>query len=202
MTEIDNLASILSMGRLLSNKAIRDRHVDNTSIANQSVQSHREETQINFPPYGKLHDYVPFYFAPRSPMLYAIYKNNVDTYDGAESRIVYLCTNVQTILDRSYQYIFTDGHAIMEYTQQYNDIRELFTAIDWPLMSARFWNNTDEDNDRRRRRQAEFLIYQFFNVSDLTEIAVKNTVVQHQVQKMFTGTNFSMRIQVKPEWYF
>ena len=202
MTEIDNLSSILSTGCLLSNKSIRDNCVNNTSIANQSVQSHREETQIYFPPNGTLHEYVPFYFAPRSPMLYAIYKNNVDTYCGDQSRIIYLCTNVQIVLDHSYQYVFTDGHAIVEYTQQYNNVNELFTAIDWELMKAKFWNNTDEDRDRKRRRQAEFLIYRFFNMNDVTEIAVKETSIRNQVQQLFAEKNFLKPIQVKPEWYF
>ena len=42
-----------------------------------------------------LADYVPFYFAPRSPMLYAIYKCNVQDYTGSQEEIVYLVSTVE-----------------------------------------------------------------------------------------------------------
>ena len=33
--------------------------------------------------------------------------------------------------------------------------------IDWELMESKYWHDTDEDNSRKRRREAEFLIHKF-----------------------------------------
>ena len=41
-------------------------------------------------PGGTIHDYVAFYFAPRAPMLYAIYKGNVADYTEGQTPLVYL----------------------------------------------------------------------------------------------------------------
>jgi hypothetical protein len=50
------------------------------SIAYEGIQQRRSEIEIPIPPYGILHDYIPFYFAPRSPMLYAIHKGMILGY--------------------------------------------------------------------------------------------------------------------------
>lgn len=200
MTEFNNLSLILSSGKLISNRFIQNEKIKNTSIAHQSIQDRRECTKILFSPGGTLHDYVPFYFAPRSPMLYAIHMNNVKTYSGNESRIVYLCTNVQQVLDNSYKYVFTDGHAVMEYTQQYNDITDLMGAIDWEIMKATYWNGVP---DGTRRRQAEFLIYNVFYIQHLTEIAVKDSFMQKAVKNVLNDTGYSsIKVYVRPNWYF
>ncbi|WP_372511841.1 DarT ssDNA thymidine ADP-ribosyltransferase family protein, partial [Frankia umida] len=31
--------------------------------------------------------------------------------------------------------------------------------VDHNIMRVQWWNDTDDDNDRKRRRQAEFLVY-------------------------------------------
>jgi hypothetical protein len=69
ITSILNLDSILKCSKLLALNYLRE--IDFKSIANNDVQGRRSQISINHPPYGTLHDYVPFYFAPRSPMLYA-----------------------------------------------------------------------------------------------------------------------------------
>jgi len=59
------------------------------------------------------------------------------------------------------RWVFTEGHADMGYTDFFDDFRDLI-KIDWPLMEERYWHDTDDDPDRKRRRQAEFLVHQFF----------------------------------------
>jgi hypothetical protein len=43
-------------------------------------------------------------------------------------------------------------------------------------MGDRYWRNTDEDGDRKRRRAAEFLVYNFFPFSLVTGIATYDDV--------------------------
>jgi ssDNA thymidine ADP-ribosyltransferase, DarT len=55
-----------------------------------------------------------------------------------------------------------------------------YDAIDWDVMKSRYWNDTNEDNDRKRRRQAEFLVRHFSPWQLITEIGVMNYTIKHR----------------------
>lgn len=74
ITDFNNLESILQQDGLLANNLVREKAVEYENIAHTNIQGRRVNKTVPLPPYGNLHDYVPFYFAPRSPMLYAILK--------------------------------------------------------------------------------------------------------------------------------
>lgn len=44
-------------------------------IADKELQHKRGQTNVPLPPHGNLHDYVPFYFCPRTPMMYRLLMN-------------------------------------------------------------------------------------------------------------------------------
>jgi hypothetical protein len=97
-----------------------------------------------------LHDYVPFYFAPRSPMLGAIHIGNVTGYTSGQQSIVHLVTTAEAIAEADLGFVFSDGHAVMGYTSFYDDLNEIDAAIDWDIMGTRYWRDTEEDGDRCR----------------------------------------------------
>jgi hypothetical protein len=82
ITAIDNLKSIAHHGAVCSKNVITRLGIDTAGIASEKVQQLRAEKIVQEGPSGKLtrvtgpggtlHDYVPLYFAPRSPMLLAI----------------------------------------------------------------------------------------------------------------------------------
>ena len=63
------------------------------------------------------------------------------------------------IADVGTRFVFTDGHGIAAFTQWHDDLAQM-DQLDWPLILNREWADTLEDNDRKRRRQAKFLIHQ------------------------------------------
>ena len=89
ITAIVNLASIASVGALLSKRLVADRGLTAVDIAYGQIQDRRAVRQIPIPPGGTLHDYVPFYFAPRSPMLMTINSGNVPGCDYRQDDIVH-----------------------------------------------------------------------------------------------------------------
>ena len=61
----------------MSHNQLRDRETNYTNIAYESIQDRRSIKSVPCGVGGSLHDYVPFYFAPRSPMLYTIHRGNL-----------------------------------------------------------------------------------------------------------------------------
>lgn len=180
---------------------MKNQHIHFIDIAFDHIQSRRSEVEVPLEPYGNLHDYVPFYFAPRSPMLYTISRGNVPNFQKGQTSIVYLVSSVQTVTRERIPFVFTDGHAIMFYSDFYNSIEDL-DQIDWNVMSSRYWNDTNEYPDRKRKRQAEFLVFEYFPVKCITEIGVMNNKVKQEVEKIIINNGLSIPIYVREDWYY
>ena len=129
---MNNLQSIIRQGGLLSHVRIRQDALTYKDVANQDVQSRRERTKIPVGAGGYLHDYVPFYFAPRSPMLYVLRMQQI-----SQDNIVYLMTNTVTIQQQCPAFVFTDAHAIRRLTNFYKDLEDL-SQVDWDICEHRY----------------------------------------------------------------
>ena len=95
ITAIDNLRSIAGSG-LLSKNQVAAQSINFANIAFQTVQGHRSLKLVPIAPSGNLHDYVPFHFAPRSPMLKTIDSGNVEGCDYRQDDIVHLAQSRQS----------------------------------------------------------------------------------------------------------
>jgi ssDNA thymidine ADP-ribosyltransferase, DarT len=177
MTHLRNLPSIIDAGGLIANNRLRQKQIGYTDIAHQTIQDRRATRQVPCGVRGVLHDYVPFYFAPRSPMLYSIHKRNVVSYQEGQTPVIYLLSDAESVASQGIDFTFTDGHAIMEYSCFCDDLNALeFDAefIDWDLMESKYWRDTEDDPNRKCRRQAEFLVYQLCPWDLIREIGVIN----------------------------
>lgn len=201
ITHINNLLSIIKSGGLYCCSRMRINGINHTNIAHQSIQDRRSSTDVPIPPYGTLHDYVPFYFAPRSPMLYTISKGNVAGYEGGQHQVIHLVTAIDTLDAAKIPFVFTDGHAIMFYTNFYNQLSDL-DNVDWEIMKSKYWNDTPEDGDRKRRRQAEFLIYNYLSWKYIYHIGVYNQEMAEQVSRIVRRFKHKPVIQIHKEWYY
>ena len=183
---------------------LREGKTNYTNIAYKSIQDRRSTKLVPRGVGGSLHDYVPFYFAPRSPMLYTIHRGNVEGYSQGQQQILHLVTTAESVSDRGLAYVYTDGHAVMEYSVFFDDLVSLhqYPIIDWELMESRYWFDTEEDPDRKRRRQAEFLVYNFLPWHLVTEIGVINPTIQAQVRNLLLKSVHKPNILVRPNWYY
>lgn len=201
----DTLAAIVASGELSSINALHLRGVNTPrSIANADVQERRAKTPV--PTGGTLHDYVPFYFAPRSPMMYALQRGNLPEYKGllgeaTASDLVYLVTSAERLAGAGHPVLFSEGHPIMQPRTFYTALQDL-KRIDWEVMQAVMWNNTEQDPDRQRRRQAEYLVRDRVPLSDLIGFAARDIPRLEQVQTLAEETGLRLGGKVKPEWYY
>lgn len=202
ITHINNLSSIVENEGLLSYTASYRKGIKYTNIANQNIQDRRAFTEVPCGRGGVLHDYVPFYWAPLSPMLYAIRLGNVVDYNQGQTQVIYLVSSVESVEEAELSFVGTDGHPVMEYTGFFDKLDFVDDAIDWDIMEATFWNDTDEDEDRKRRRQAEFLVHNFFPWKLITEIGVIDSQIQTQVRQILQNYNHQPSVKVYPNWYY
>lgn len=199
ITHIDNLASILKSGGMMANSSLNKQKIKYFDISYENIQIRRANTPVPCSAGGVLHDYVPFYFAPRSPMLYTIEKGNVPKYQEGQNSVIYLVADVKIIVDNGLKYAFTDGHPVMNYSDFY-DVLE--SVIDWELMNSRYWNNSTDDPNRKCRRQAEFLVYQFCPLEIITKIGVMNQTLKLTVEKILQKFNITKIIEIQETWYY
>lgn len=200
ITDFNNLESILKLGGLLAINEVIEKGVKYENIAHTNIQDRRFTKTVPLPPFGNLHDYVPFYFAPKSPMLYAIHKGRVDGYEKGQGQIIYLVSRTDKIHDKMLKYVFTDGHAIMGYTDFYKDLGNL-NKIDWEVINSRYWFETEADPDRKRRRQAEFLVHKFVSLNVFLGFGVKNEEMKQKVQELIHKYNYKKPVVIR-DWYY
>ncbi len=201
ITHIRNLQSILQLGGLIANNRLKQQQVNYQDIAHGNIQDRRALIGVPCAAGGCLHDYIPFYFAPRSPMLYTIDKGNVEGYTEGQNPVIDIVTEAEIISANNLVFAFTDGHAVMDYSEFYDDLQFL-NMIDWEIIRARYWNNTPDDLDKKRRRQAEFLVHQLCPWALITEIGVINNTVQLQVQQILQNFNCQTPVKVYSSWYY
>ena len=201
ITPIENLRMILEAGELRAKRALDQEDTGYTNIAHQTIQDRRAHTPVPCGPGGVLHDYVPFYFGPRSPMLYTISRGNVEGFSGGQQSIIHLVSTVQTVQVARLGFVFADGHGIMAITDFYDDLAQL-DEVDWPLMNSRYWFDTDDDLDRKRRRQAEFLVHERFPVSLIQGIGVISQQKKIETEALLAEFGLAIPVFVRPVWYY
>jgi hypothetical protein len=74
-THSDNLPEMVAAGRLSCDARARLR-LTRVAIGDAEIKKMRRERPVGAGPGGCVGDYVPFYFGPRSPMIYRIAKEH------------------------------------------------------------------------------------------------------------------------------
>ena len=202
ITHFENLPTVARHGGLFSDLQCQAMGMCGRTIGYDHIKQRRMEHQVPKPPGGSLGDYVPFYFAPRSPMLFTIHHRNT-IFQGGQEPVVHLVSSVEAVSARipPLAWMFTDGHAVIDLSEYYVDISDL-DKVDWDIMTAKYWRDTLEDGDRVRRRQAEFLVYQFFPWELISEIAVIDSKIEAHVKQMLADVAYVPKIVVRRDWYY
>lgn len=155
MTHIENISHIIQYGITHSTSA--NANPDFVPIGDGRLIATRNDFLLDNG--RRLGEYIPFYFGVRTPMLYVVQNGfNMVASTPAEN-IVYCVSSVQKIIDLHLDFVFTDGHAVDSFSSQYTaaDIQNIDTILDKNAINAKYWRD-ENDLDRKRRKEAEFLV--------------------------------------------
>lgn len=197
ITHLRNLPGIIQEGGLLPDAEVRRREMAITNIGYSHIKLRRMRRPIRAGMEGTLGQYVPFNFCSRSVMLYALRNGHAD-YDGGQEQIVHLISCTDTIAKLDLPFVFTDIHADLDYAQHFDDLSKLEESVDWSVMKLIYWS----DPEVKKRRQAEFLIWNFFPWEAVIGIATKTTAVAAEVKKIIEQEAHKPKVAVKPDWYY
>lgn len=196
MTHIENIQHILQNGITHSTSA--NSNPDFVPIGDGSLIASRNDFLLNNG--RRLGEYIPFYFSVRTPMLYVVQNGfNMVAPTQAES-IVYCVSSIKRIMDLQLDFVFTDGHAVDRFSSQYTaaDIQNIDTILDMNAINAKYWRD-ENDLDRKRRKEAEFLV-----LGDIANDAILGYLTYNENAKnrlINFGVN-SSNVHIKPELYF
>lgn len=185
----------------MSYNRIHAEGISYANIAHDSIQEKRANKQVTCGPGGTLHDYVPFYFGHRSPMLYSINRGNVEGYEEGQGPVVHLVTKLTHVKSAGVPYVFSDGHGIKAWVEFFDDDKDL-DKIDWPLMRAKYWFDRDEDPNRAFRRQAEFLVRDHFPWEGFAGMLVLNEETKAAAESAMDGADHRPQVLVHPAAYY
>lgn len=195
-TDHSNLAGIIADGGLHCDSTMAAGGRPFTECANEGIKSGRRTRLVDADPFGVIADYVPFYYAARSPMMSAISHHQVAGYTS-NGNLVYLVSTLSSVDSSSGRWVCSNGNARALISDFYNSWEELEANTDWGIMNERYWGNTEEDGDRKRRRAAEFLVHKFFPIDLVRGIIVKSAEVAGIVTELLPGTE----VKIGPDHY-
>ena len=198
-TRLEHLPTIMEHGLVCDTQAQLTQLLA-VEIGNLDIKARRALTCVPVSPGGTVADYAPFYFAPRSPMMYAIHMGNVPTYTEGTGKLVYLVTTLERLQQLSREVILTDRNAVLR-VAQFERLADGFPDddfIDWQLMDAKYWG---EYPDGRERRMAECLVHQSVPWEAFVDVAVKSRPVAERVRAMLPSRSVPS-VSVRPEYYF
>ncbi|WP_064088253.1 type II toxin-antitoxin system toxin DNA ADP-ribosyl transferase DarT [Legionella feeleii] len=213
ITALANLNDICCQGALISKNKVGHHGINYQNIAHAGAQNLRSLRAVLDPPGGLLHDYVPFYFAPRSPMLSAIHNKRVDGCSLSQEEIIYFETTVEQLVKLGLEFIFYDMNATLTFSKAYTDLGLLPSVIAWDLITepptldgyCKYFHDIQSDPkyvDRRARRQAEFIVKDSIPLNCFTRIGVINSSVKNQVDRILLTHGLTLRVDVMTDWYF
>jgi hypothetical protein len=196
-TNASNVRGILDAGGLRCSRDALTKVV----IGHREIKGSRTSIDVPCGPGGRVGDYVPFYFAPRSPMLFSIHRGNVQGVDPDQSRLVYLVSSTEAIYAAGLRCVFTNGNAAVYITDFDDDQARIATHVDWVIMRERYWRNTPEDGDRVRRRMAEFLVHEHVPLALFSEIGVYDANIKTAFENAL-GHRWQIDVRIRRNWYF
>jgi hypothetical protein len=202
IVHVDRLPSIIADGCLWCDAEIVNRAPPGTTIGMNSIKQRRlNELLLTSHPSLHVGDCVPFYFCPRSIMLYLIYRGNHTemTYRGGQGPIVHLEADLHASVAWAQQnqqrWAFTLSNAGAYYFEDRCDLSQL-NEIDWTAVHATNWQSCKEG------KQAEFLLENRFPWHLIERIGVHSRAIYQQAANALPAGGHRPQVEIKAEWYY
>lgn len=194
ITDVANLPDVLRDGGLHSDAVMAQR---SPTVIGYSHIKQRRLSEIRVPCCNSrfVGEFVPFYFCPRSPMLFTINQGNTGRPAGCQATIIHLVSNVDIAAGLGQSWAISDGNAGARYTGFESNLDAL-DRLDWPAIRSRSWQG------KTHEKSAEFLVADFFPWHCIQRIGCHNSTVARQVGGLIQNHGYQPSVDVEPTWYY
>ena len=203
ITHLQNLGRIRDAGLWSDAERIRQR-LDCTVVGMKEIKRRRlEELYVDCHRTTRVGEYVPFYFCPRSIMLYLLHMGNHPdvSYRGGQGPIVHLEADLRKVVgwanENRVRWAFSDSNAGARYAAFSNELDKL-AGLDWNAIDATDWRASMV----RERKQAEFLVERFFPWSLVDRVGVIDQARAQAVADEIVLVQHKPEIVVQRNWYY
>ncbi len=204
ITHVGNLPDIVAGGRLAPDAEMVARGGPAQTIGMSGIKRRRiERIEVACHPGTKVGDYVPFYFCPRSVMLYVIYcANHPDlAYRGGQEPILHLVADMHGVIRwakaSGVRWAFSLSNA-GAYIAEFRAREEELSEIDWNAVAAADFRQPDI----KERKQAEFLVHGGFPFRLVERIGARSPAIRDRAVQALAGIGHAPAVELHPEWYF
>ncbi len=202
IVHVDRLPSIITDGCLWCDAEVIRRECKGTTIGMNAIKQRRLSLPLTSHPGLHVGDCVPFYFCPRSIMLYLIYQENYPdlNYRGGQEPIVHLEADLRACVawadQNQRRWAFTLSNAGSSFFEDRNDLGHL-DEIDWDAVRANNWQSCKDG------KQAEFLMEYSFPWNLVGRIGVHSySVYQEVVNVLPAADGHRPLVEIRKEWYY
>lgn len=204
ITHVDNIARIVADGALWSDAVVEARGGPATAIGMSTIKHRRlHELRVKCHPDDYVGEYVPFFFCPRSIMLYILHRANHPelTFRGGQEPIVHLEADLRESVawaeDQGKRWAFSLSNAGAYYAEFRNELGRL-EDVDWDAIA----NSDFTSQEVKEGKQAEFLVRDSFPWELVRRVGVRSQSMQRQVEQALTGGRHRPTVIVRADWYF
>jgi hypothetical protein len=203
ITHVNYLPSIIADGMLLSDALLIARQGASSGIGISKIKERRLTMPISCHPALHVGECVPFYFCPRSIMLFVIHcKNHPDlAFKGGQEPIVHLEADLYDVVGwankNGRRWAFSTSNAGAFYTPYFADLTDL-GQLDWGAIAA-----TDFRSPAiKEKKQAEFLLEESFPWTLVSAVGVHSTSIKVQADAAMSKTTHKPSVTLQPSWYY
>lgn len=203
IVHVDRLPSIVADGCLWSDSVVAASAHAGTTIGMGTIKSRRLTLPVDCHPGDRVGEYVPFYFCPRSIMLYVIHRANHPelAYRGGQGPIVHLEGDLHEVVawaDRNgRRWAFSLSNAGAYYAQFRSRLDQL-NEVSWPAVAARDFRSPDV----KEGKQAEFLVHHSLPWELVRRIGISERSLAQQISNAMHGVAHRPVVEIRADWYF
>jgi hypothetical protein len=202
IAHVDRLSSIIGSGGLWCDAEVVRNKPAGTTIGMNSIKERRlHELTLSSHPDLHVGGCVPFYFCPRSVMLYLIHRADHPelSYRGGQGPILHfeadLLNTVEWANVARRRWAFTLSNAGSKFFEDRASL-DYLGEIEWSAVQARNWSGCKDG------KQAEFLIEKFFPWQLIERVGVSSRVIYQQVANLLPEHGHRPALELCSDWYY
>jgi hypothetical protein len=203
ITHVDNLPGIIASGGLLSDSRMIASGGPSCTIGMSTIKQRRLAMPVPPHPGTCVGEYVPFYFCPRSVMLYVIYRANHPelAYRGGQNPILHLEFDLLDVVNwavaDSRPWAFTLSNAGASYAPFWVDLAHL-SDINWTYVQSRDWR----DPDVKEAKQAELLVHATVPWRLVERVGAHSVGIASRAATAIAAAPHQPPVSAIPDWYY